>query len=214
MELESIFKTKEINIAHIANALAQFQKINFQATNTPYDRYLRGDKSALSIEEKKGFLVFAEEGRCIRCHFGPLLSNQSLQNIVVAPIGPGTNGRGQDRGRFETDRRDHLKYRFVTSPLRNIIKTAPYFHNGSALDLKGVIEHYNRPFQAIDDYDGRVVNNKFSDNYEGPLLINRNPYQIYAIKETKSPIINTSLNLSVTNKEHLLLFMKKSLTQD
>ena len=69
-QLKKIYPNDEINIGHIGNALAQFQRIKFQAYNTPYDKYLRGDKNALSIEEKKGFLVYATKARCIRCHFG------------------------------------------------------------------------------------------------------------------------------------------------
>ena len=56
VELKKIYPNEEINIGHIANALAQFQRIKFQVHNTPYDKYLRGDRSALSYEEKKAFL--------------------------------------------------------------------------------------------------------------------------------------------------------------
>ena len=212
IELESIFDFKDISIAHIANAIAHFQKITFQATNTPYDEYLNGNKNILSINEKKGFLVFAEKGRCIRCHFGPLLTNQSLQNVVVPSIGPGTDGRGNDRGHYDVNHNEKFKYRFVTSPLRNVKKTAPYFHNGSVLTLTDVVNHYNRPFNSIDEYDGRIIANKFIKNYGSAFRINRNPYTIFAIKENKSPLIKISLNLNPEEKRHLVLFLERSLT--
>ena len=202
----TIFPGEEINIGHLALALAHFETITFQRTNTRYDQYLRGDMTALSVEEKKGFLVFSEEGRCIRCHFGPNLSNQVLHNVVVPPLGPGVDGRGHDRGAYENDPREHLKYRFVVSPLRGIKDTAPYFHNGSALTLDEVINHYNHPFRSIDNFLATKINEKFRSTYNGPLLVDRTPYRLFAIKESASPII-TRLGLTSEQKEQLKAFL-------
>jgi cytochrome c peroxidase len=201
-----IFPEEKINIGHIAVAIAHFEAIIFQQTNTRYDQYLRGNLNALSIQEKKGFLVFAEEGRCIRCHFGENLTNQVLHNIVVPPLGPGVDGRGHDRGAYENDPRDHLKYRFVVTPLRGIKDSAPYFHNGSALNLNDVIEHYNHPFQSIDNFLAREINEIFRTTYNGPLMVDRTPYRLFAIKESASPIIQP-LRLSLEQKNALKSFL-------
>ena len=203
---EEIFPGETINIGHIALAIAHFEAVVFQRTNTRYDQYLRGNLSILSEKEKKGFLVFAEEGRCIRCHFGPNLTNQVLHNVVVPPLGPGIDGRGHDRGAYENDPRDHLKYRFVVSPLRGIKETAPYFHNGSALTLDEVIEHYNHPFRSIDQFLATEINERFRQPYNGPLLVDRTPYRIFAIKESVSPIIKP-LGLSTDQKDQLKAFL-------
>ncbi len=105
-----------------------------------------------------------------------------------------------------------LSYRFVTSPLRNVKKTAPYFHNGSVLTLADVVNHYNKTFNSIDEYDGRIIANKFIKNYGSAFRINRNPYTIFAIKENKSPLIKLSLGLTLEEKSHLVLFLERSLT--
>ncbi len=201
-----IFPNEEINIGHIALAISHFEAVIFQRTNTRYDQYLRGNLSALTATEKKGFLVFAEEGRCIRCHFGPNLTNQVLHNVVVPPLGPGIDGRGHDRGAYENDPREHLKYRFVVSPLRGIKDTAPYFHNGSALTLDEVIEHYNHPFRSIDNFMATNINEQFRETYNGPLLVDRTPYRLFAIKESVSPIIR-QLGLSADQKAQLKAFL-------
>jgi len=203
---EKIFPSDNINIGHIASAIAHFEKITFQRTDTRYDQYLRGDSSALSIKEKKGLLVFAEEGRCIRCHMGANLTNQVLHNIVVPPLGPGMDGRGHDRGAYEHDRRDHMKYRFVVTPLRGIKDTAPYFHNGSALTLEEVIDHYNHPFRSIDNFLATNINKIYKSTYNGPLMVDRTPYRLFAIKESASPIISP-LNLNSEQKDQLFAFL-------
>ena len=203
---DEIFPGEEINIGHIALALAQFETVFFQRTNSRYDQYLRGNLSVLSEQEKKGFLTFAEEGRCIRCHFGPNLTNQVLHNVVVPPLGPGIDGRGHDRGAYENDPREHLKYRFVVSPLRGIKDTAPYFHNGSMLTLDQVIEHYNQPFNSIDNFLATEINQRFESTYDGPLLVDRTPYRLFAIKESVSPIIQP-LGLTSEQKANLKAFL-------
>ena len=58
-------------------------------------------------------LIFAEKALCIRCHNGPLLANQSSQNVLIP--GPGIDGRGHDQGRYEWDKREAFKYKFLTS---------------------------------------------------------------------------------------------------
>jgi len=203
---EEIYPNEKINIGHIAVAISHFEAITFQRTNTRYDQYLRGNLQALTENEKEGFLVFSEEGRCIRCHFGENLTNQVLHNVVVPPLGPGIDGRGHDRGAYENDPREHLKYRFVVSPLRGIKDTAPYFHNGSMLTLDEVIEHYNQPFNSIDHYLATELNEIFRQTYNGPLLVDRTPYRLFAIKKSVSPIIQR-LGLTEKQKQDLKSFL-------
>ena len=203
---DEIFPDEKINIGHIALAIAHFEAVTFQLTNTRYDQYLRGNLSALSTKEKMGFLVFAEEGRCLRCHNGPNLTNQVLHNIAVPPLGPGVDGRGHDRGAYENDPREHLKYRFNVSPLRGVKDSAPYFHNGSMLTLDEVIEHYNHPNRSIDNFLATEINELFRQTYNGPLLVDRTPYRLFAIKESVSPIISP-LGLTTTQKSNLKAFL-------
>ncbi|MEC9283182.1 MAG: cytochrome c peroxidase, partial [Bdellovibrionota bacterium] len=80
--LKHIYPNQKINIGHIAEALAHFQKFRFASFNTPWDQYLRGDLNALTESQKLGALVFAGNGRCVVCHNGALLGGTTFHNVV------------------------------------------------------------------------------------------------------------------------------------
>ena len=130
----------------VARALASFIR-TLVTTDSPYDKYLRGDKQAISAQAKKGFDTFIETG-CASCHFwvnlaGPVpgLAFQSGEGFYeLFPNFPGTEEEQRyqltaDPGRISvtgisTDRR-----MWRVSILRNIALTAPYFHNGKVATL-------------------------------------------------------------------------------
>jgi cytochrome c peroxidase len=114
----------------LARALASFERTLVSA-GSRYDRYLEGDSSALSEEEVRGMRIFAGKGECTTCHGGPLLTDNAFHNIGVA---------GDDPGRFESGAAPRAT--FKTPSLRDVARTAPYFHDGSAATLEDVIEHY------------------------------------------------------------------------
>ncbi len=116
----------------LASALAAFER-TLVSTGSRYDRYLEGDRSALTAEEVRGLGVFTGKGECTTCHGGPLLTDNGFHNIGVA---------GDDPGRFEAEPTPRAT--FKTPSLRDVARTAPYFHDGSAATLEDVIEHYAR----------------------------------------------------------------------
>jgi len=145
----------QINIAHVANALAAFQTRAFEATNTPWDNYLRGNKAALTTAQKLGVIFFFDSAQCGRCHSGPHLSDHDFHNTAVPVIGPGyANGNTLDYGRYFVTGLESDKFRFRTSPLRNVMHTAPYMHNGSLVDLQDVLKHYAAPLDTAKDFTG------------------------------------------------------------
>jgi cytochrome c peroxidase len=205
-EFKKIIKNEKLNIGHIAKALSDFITVEFQVNRTNFDRYIDGDSAALSMNEKKGFVVFNEQGFCFRCHNGPGMTNQTFHNILVAPIGPGKKATKQDFGLEHFTGKESHRYRFLVPGLRGISQSAPYFHNGSAVDLEAVINHYNQPTNELNNYDGRVVNNKFSHHYNMGIEINKNPYHLFAIREKKSPLVQ-NLSLTTTQKNWLKQFL-------
>jgi cytochrome c peroxidase len=79
------------NFEHAARAIAAFQTEAFTKVDTPFDRYLDGDDTALTAQQKRGALLFldGERAGCVNCHGGPLLGGGGFANVGVPQIGPG-----------------------------------------------------------------------------------------------------------------------------
>lgn len=104
-------------------------------TPAPFDRFLRGETSALGAKEKRGLGLFLEVG-CVDCHSGALLGGVGLRRFgVKKPYWEATGSAKPDAGLAETSGREEDQYRFRVPMLRNIAKTGPYFHDGSVADL-------------------------------------------------------------------------------
>ncbi len=99
-----------------------------------WDKYLSGDKSALSAAEKEGLRTFLNVG-CMVCHTGPLLGGSMFERVGVVEPWPNQ----EDRGRREVTKADGDKMMFKVPTLRNVAKTAPYFHDGSAATLEEAV---------------------------------------------------------------------------
>lgn len=116
-------------------ALASFQRTLISA-NSPYDRFLNGDTSVLSLEEKKGMqLFFSNSIGCSNCHSGVLLTDQHAYNLGLYETNP-----DYGKGRLTLDSADHGA--FLTPTLRNVELTSPYMHDGSVSTLEEVIRFY------------------------------------------------------------------------
>jgi cytochrome c peroxidase len=100
-------------------------------TPAPFDRFLAGDDSALTERQKAGLRAFISSG-CAGCHSGPLLGGTMLQRFGVAKDYWLETGSGKpDVGRFAITKKEEDRYVFRVPMLRNVAKTAPYFHDGS-----------------------------------------------------------------------------------
>ncbi|MBB3048687.1 cytochrome c peroxidase [Litorivivens lipolytica] len=118
----------------IGRALASFMRA-IVSDNSPFDRHLAGDKNALGPEAKRGLALFVGKGRCIECHSGANLTDDSFHNLGLG---------GDDPGRAEVVDAPHLRGAFKTPGLRNVTLSAPYMHDGSLPNLLSVLEFYNR----------------------------------------------------------------------
>lgn len=151
------------NIGHFGEAIAEFERHEFLANNTPYDQYLRGDKKALTHAQKFGMVVFFDKGKCANCHMGEHLSNFEFKNVGVPQIGPEQN----DIGRAGVVNNHNMKYAFRVPPLRNVALTAPYFHNGSFQNLAQVVEHYDDIEASLTSYTWAAVLNNYMTILQG-----------------------------------------------
>lgn len=132
-QFTKIFKTK-VNREGIAKALAAFER-TLVTEPSPLDRYLAGDKGALSDAAKRGMDLFIGDAGCVRCHKGPLLSDGEFYRLGLGL---------QDEGLAHVTQRKEDKGKFRTPSLRNVAQTAPYMHDGSKATLVDVVTYYYR----------------------------------------------------------------------
>lgn len=149
----------DITYVLAVNAIGAYEDVTFRATNTPFDRYLRGDRSALSANQVRGMQRFYGKAGCADCHGGKLTSDQGFHAIAMPQIGPGKgdfavvqNGLG-DLGRGRETHNPADAYRFRTPMLRNTALTGPWGHAGAYDTLDAVVRHHLNPVAALNAYD-------------------------------------------------------------
>lgn len=123
---------KPVSFDNAARALAAYE--DTLVTRGRWDRFLEGDRGALTDQEKAGFNRFVEVG-CVACHFGSNVGATMFQKVGLVKAWPNT----KDRGRYEITKRDADWMVFRVPPLRNVARTAPYFHDGSIASLPEAI---------------------------------------------------------------------------
>jgi cytochrome c peroxidase len=121
-----------VNERNLGRALAAFQR-TLVAANSPFDRYMRGDTTAMTPQQVRGMERFEAVG-CVNCHNGPMFSDFT-QHVLSVP----------DNSKLpESDSGVNKTYAFRTPSLRNLSATAPYMHNGVFRSLPDVIDFYRR----------------------------------------------------------------------
>lgn len=126
---------KDIDIDVVKKALAVFQRV-LKSENSRFDAYMRGDEQSLTVEEKKGWVLFKSDRlQCSKCHMGFDFTDYSFQNN-------GLYSNYLDSGRaLVTGRKEDIA-KFKVPSLRNVAITYPYMHDGSVESLEEVIAHY------------------------------------------------------------------------
>ncbi len=123
----------------LAQALACYVR-TILAGDSPYDRYIAGDREALSAQARLGLQIFRRKGNCASCHLGPNLTDERYHNTGMA----WREGRFMDTGRFAVTKREQDLGAFKTPTLRQVASRAPYMHDGSVASLDDVVEYYDR----------------------------------------------------------------------
>lgn len=122
--------------ANIENALASYER-TLVTPGARFDRYLKGDGGAITMAEKSGYARFKQYG-CVSCHQGVNVGGNMFQKFgAVAPPPP---AQGAALGRFLVTGNPRDKQVFKVPGLRNVTRTAPYFHDGSAATLDQAID--------------------------------------------------------------------------
>jgi len=177
-----VFGTEYPLIHDAWSAIAAFER-TLIVNDTPVDKYLAGDTSALTEEQVAGMELFNGKAGCIQCHNGAMTSDENYYNLGVPPSERWEeDGLAQVTFRYEiyakgvtqemyrvlkddpglyfrTKEKDHLG-KFRTAPLRYTMYTAPYMHNGAFWDLREVVEFYNAGGGENDFTDGTMSSTK------------------------------------------------------
>lgn len=210
VEIFNITKN-DFNIGYIGVALAQFQKIRFQVTETHWDKYLRGDLSELTLSQKKGAELFFTKAKCIACHSGNHLGGVSFQNSAAPQLFKAQDEE-DDLGRFEISKNSTHMYKFRISPLRYLKYTAPYFHNGAFQTIREVVDHYNNPYDSLKFFTTFNVNNIYKENYNQVFFDMTQLQKDERLK--RLPMFyrhHGSLGLTEGEKENLVDFLSEAL---
>jgi cytochrome c peroxidase len=128
------FPGEGVSASTIARALATYER-TLVSRSSPYDRYLAGERSALTEQQRQGLVLFNGKAECMICHNGPDLTDNQFSRVGLA---------GDDPGRAAIDPVSGPRGGFKTPSLREVSQTAPYFHDGSVASLEEVVEHYAR----------------------------------------------------------------------
>jgi len=151
-----VTQASDITYVHAANAIAAFESIAWRADNSPFDQYLRGDRHAMSKNERKGMKLFYGKAGCSVCHSGPFQTDHQFHAIAMPQIGPG-KGDGvdghDDFGRERVTLNPEDRFRFRTPTLRNVVLTGPWGHDGAFNSLEGVVRHHLDTVASLSNYD-------------------------------------------------------------
>lgn len=129
--------SEPLRAENYARALAAYQETLL--TPAPFDAWLGGDDAALDAREQQGLKRFIEIG-CAACHSGPLFGGGSLQRFgMVEDYRPYTGSLEGDTGLMQKTGEEVDRDKFRVQPLRNIAKTAPYFHDASVPELEEAV---------------------------------------------------------------------------
>ena len=147
---------------------------------TPWKKYIEGDKKAMSLAAKKGAYMFysstAEGGaNCSSCHSGDFFTDESFHNLAMPQIGPGKgngNDGSKDFGRArETDLEEDM-FAFRTPSLLNVEVTGPWSHAGAYTTLEAVVRHHLNAEDSIANYDQSQLNQTGIRNLEDKMTEN------------------------------------------
>jgi cytochrome c peroxidase len=137
-QFQETYGTDTITLSHILKALAAFQR-TIVSRRSRFDEFLDGKYSAMTDQEIRGMHLFRTKARCINCHHGPFLTDESFHNIGLTYY----KRERQDLGRYEITKDPEDVGKFRTPSLRDVMNTGPWMHNGLFGDMTGLLNMYN-----------------------------------------------------------------------
>lgn len=153
----AVARGESINFVMFGKAIAEFE-FTLTFTNSPLDQFARGDSAAMSVQQKQGALLFFDKAGCVSCHAVSGQSNEMFSDFKmhvagvpqVAPyfgVGLGNvifdgNNEDEDFGMEQVTGMNSDRYKFRTSPLRNVGLQSAFFHNGAFTNLRDAVQFH------------------------------------------------------------------------
>ena len=204
----------EITFDMFGLAVAEFE-FTLIFADAPIDQYARGHKNALTVNQKKGALLFFRQGSCVECHAVSGPSNEMFSDFQTHVIGvpqlapelanivfdgPGAN---EDFGLEQITGNSADRYKFRTSPLRNVALQPAFFHNGAFTRLEDAVRHHLDVFRSARSYD------PIRAGVASDLAGTRGPIEPVLAKI--DPLLSTPITLSKAEFNQLLDFVQEGL---
>lgn len=168
----TVARGRGIDFTMFSRAIAEFE-FTLVFANAPIDRFARGDRNAMTRSQKEGALIFFGKGRCSECHSVSGQSNEMFSDFQmhvigvpqIAPFfGAGMGnvifdgpGKDEDFGLEQVSGNPADRYKFRTSPLRNVALQPAFFHNGAFRNLSDAIRHHLDVFWSARTYNPRTA---------------------------------------------------------
>ncbi len=154
-EFKKVFKADKINIDQVTQAIAAFEE-TLVTPNARFDKWLKGDKKAITKQELEGYQIFKASG-CTACHYGVAMGGTSFQKMgIVEPY----KSTSPAEGRAAVTGKDADRFYFKVPTLRNVELTYPYFHDGEAATLTEAVDIMGRlqlGRKYTDDENAKIV---------------------------------------------------------
>lgn len=138
-EFKATFGTDRIDIDKVTLAIAAFEE-TLVTPNARFDKWLKGDKAAITKAEQEGYVLFKESG-CVACHNGPAVGGSSFQKMGVVEA---YKASSPAEGRVAVTKDEADRFNFKVPTLRNVELTYPYFHDGEAATLTEAVDVMGR----------------------------------------------------------------------
>jgi len=148
---ERAFGDPGIDFKRITYAIATFER-TILSGNSAYDRYLNGDKHALSPSAKRGLQIFERTGECSECHNGFNFTNEKFASLGIGP-----DQQPPDLGLAEISKKRRDDGKFKVPTLREVVHTGPYMHDQRFKTLDDVLEFYRKGGQPGRYLDSRIA---------------------------------------------------------
>lgn len=169
-----------ISQATITDAIEQFER-TLITPNSRFDKYLRGDDTAITAEELQGYELF-KKYNCATCHVGKNLGGETYELMGLRKhyfADRGLELTEEDNGRYKQTGIERDRHRFKVPGLRNVALTWPYYHDGTRTSLKEAVcdmGTYQSGVALTDEEEDLIVAflNTLTGEYQGKLLTNAN----------------------------------------
>ena len=170
--------------ANITNAIEEFER-TLITPDSRFDKWLRGDDSALTADELAGYELFKKYD-CATCHVGPNLGGQSYELMGLRRHYFSERGlelTHEDNGRYKETQNERDRHRFKVPGLRNVEHTWPYYHDGTRLTLEDAVRDmglYQSGVELTSAETDQITSflKTLTGEYQGKLLVNDTPRDV------------------------------------